>query len=269
MDVETTGTDVECDHLLEFAAAVTDMSGCQHGPSFSRLLTPPHSVASMIEIATPHVRAMHEKSGLWMDLYNNTTTSALHCGYQATQWLSSIVDNTDSHNETPTSPHPPMPPHPYHTATPAIKTTPYTPHDTHHVHQAATMVSPHQTAWPHRDDTMTLYSIDKDIHDTASPYRHLCPPHLIVVGGNSLVLDREFVRAAMPTFYARLSHRSIDVTSIALTVQAVTGRPTLGYRKQGRHRALPDVLDSIREYRHYVDMIQAHTSQQPSSTQNQ
>lgn len=75
----------------------------------------------------------------------------------------------------------------------------------------------------------------------------------ILFGGNSPSLDRRFAELYLPTFYRKMSHRSVDVTTLSLVLQESNTAPM--FRKEGKHRALPDVLDSIEEYRHYLSFV--------------
>lgn len=79
------------------------------------------------------------------------------------------------------------------------------------------------------------------------------PDMQLYFGGNSIILDRNFVRVNLPSVYDRISFRSVDVTTISLTLQSNFGVPR--YEKEGRHRALPDVIDSIEEYRYYLKWL--------------
>lgn len=72
-------------------------------------------------------------------------------------------------------------------------------------------------------------------------------------GGNSIILDRNFIRVNLPSVYDRISFRSVDVTTLSLALQSNFGIPR--YEKEGRHRALPDVIDSIEEYKHYLKWL--------------
>lgn len=73
------------------------------------------------------------------------------------------------------------------------------------------------------------------------------------VGGNSPILDREFLKYNLPWFYSKLSHMTIDVTSIALMFQSNTHTPV--FPKQHRHRALPDSYESRAEYQYYTKIL--------------
>lgn len=73
------------------------------------------------------------------------------------------------------------------------------------------------------------------------------------LGGNTVTADRNHLAASFPTFYAQLSYRSIDATSLAIFLRLhVNGGITPLYHKEPKHRALSDVHDAVREYQHYV-----------------
>lgn len=75
----------------------------------------------------------------------------------------------------------------------------------------------------------------------------------VLLGGNSLHLDRNLIQANLPATYSRISHRSVDVTSIALMLQSNT--TIRRYQKEGAHRALADAKDSLKEYKYYLSNI--------------
>lgn len=69
-----------------------------------------------------------------------------------------------------------------------------------------------------------------------------------LVGGNTIGMDRRFIAKYMPTFDERMHYRSIDVS----TIKELARRwyPDTFYRapeKNGGHRALADIAESIRE----------------------
>lgn len=74
-------------------------------------------------------------------------------------------------------------------------------------------------------------------------------------GGNSITLDRNFVKTYLPNFYKNLSYRSIDATSISLVLQSNLNIQR--YSKKQKHRALSDVKEAIREYKHYLSCIKS------------
>ena len=75
----------------------------------------------------------------------------------------------------------------------------------------------------------------------------------IYVGGNSITLDRNFIRLYLPRFYSLLSYRSVDVTSLALALRANMEMPR--FVKERNHRALSDVYDSIDEFSFYMSRL--------------
>lgn len=76
---------------------------------------------------------------------------------------------------------------------------------------------------------------------------------MVYFGGNSITLDRNFMRFYLPRSYSLISYRSIDVTSLSIAIQSNTRIP--GFEKGNAHRALPDALDSVYEYRHYLSWL--------------
>lgn len=86
---------------------------------------------------------------------------------------------------------------------------------------------------------------------------------IIYFGGNSINLDRRFLEVHMTEFYKLISHRSVDVTSLSLFLQANVCAPP--FQKGKAHRALPDVMDSIDEYRHYIKWSKASMIREANS----
>ncbi len=79
---------------------------------------------------------------------------------------------------------------------------------------------------------------------------------IIYFGGNSPILDRRYAELYFPSFYERISHMTVDVTTLSLVLQDAGDAKM--FHKRGEHRALPDVLDSIDEYRHYIKWISSN-----------
>lgn len=90
--------------------------------------------------------------------------------------------------------------------------------------------------------TITLDFIKRHTHERESP---LC--------GNTIGQDRRFLVKYMPALEGWLHYRNIDVSTIKEL--CVRWRPDLyeGVRKQGAHRALDDIRESIEELRYYRD----------------
>lgn len=69
--------------------------------------------------------------------------------------------------------------------------------------------------------------------------------------GNSICQDRRFLARYMPNLEAFFHYRNLDVSSIKELARR--WRPDLmdGLKKEGSHRALEDIRDSIKELQHY------------------
>ncbi|MCT1369715.1 oligoribonuclease [Corynebacterium mucifaciens] len=82
--------------------------------------------------------------------------------------------------------------------------------------------------------------------------KHCDPAHPAPLAGNSIATDRTFIRAQMPRLDAALHYRMIDVS----TVKELTRRwfPKVYYNQPQKgmaHRALADIVESIRELGYY------------------
>ena len=81
---------------------------------------------------------------------------------------------------------------------------------------------------------------------------HCDPAHPPLLAGNSISTDRTFIRAYMPRLDAALHYRMIDVST--LKELARRWHPQVYYNQPDKgisHRALPDILESIRELDFY------------------
>lgn len=75
----------------------------------------------------------------------------------------------------------------------------------------------------------------------------------VYLSGNSVHFDQSFIRRWMPKLAERLSHRIVDVSSLAiicknLNQRVYESRPL----KTHAHTALADIKESIREYHYYI-----------------
>jgi len=76
------------------------------------------------------------------------------------------------------------------------------------------------------------------------------PPGKSPMCGNSICQDRRFMARHMPTLEAFFHYRNLDVSTLKILMQR--WRPDLPEApKQGAHRALDDISESIEELRHY------------------
>jgi len=81
---------------------------------------------------------------------------------------------------------------------------------------------------------------------------HVPDPKRAPLCGNSIATDRAFLARDMPAVDAHLHYRMIDVSSIKELVRRWYPRVYFAApEKQGGHRALADITESIRELRYY------------------
>ena len=69
------------------------------------------------------------------------------------------------------------------------------------------------------------------------------------LGGNSVHADRGFVKRFLPCVYASLDHRVLDASSVARFLRAGGVSVEWVADSPAAHRALPDVLGCVRQYR--------------------
>jgi oligoribonuclease len=82
--------------------------------------------------------------------------------------------------------------------------------------------------------------------------RHIPEPKKAPLCGNSIGTDRTFISRDMPAVDGYLHYRMIDVSSIKELARRWYPRVYFAApEKQGGHRALADITESIRELRYY------------------
>lgn len=72
---------------------------------------------------------------------------------------------------------------------------------------------------------------------------------VLILGGNSISLDREFLREFFPKIYRHLSYRSLDMTSVENFFTFTEGRAP--FEKEWAHSALDDIRESIEQARYH------------------
>ncbi len=81
-----------------------------------------------------------------------------------------------------------------------------------------------------------------------------CPANTALLAGNSVHIDREFIRIHMPRLAAFVHYRIIDVTTIKEL--AFRWYPQITpFPKEDAHRAHDDILESIDELKYYQARI--------------
>jgi len=74
----------------------------------------------------------------------------------------------------------------------------------------------------------------------------------VLLAGNSIHIDRQFITAKWPKFDARLHYRMLDVTAWKVVF---AGKYRTSFTKGGSHRALDDIRGSIAELQYYLAKI--------------
>lgn len=81
---------------------------------------------------------------------------------------------------------------------------------------------------------------------------HCDPEHPAPLAGNSIATDRSFIREQMPRLDAALHYRMVDVSSLKELARRWAPRVYFNQPDKGlAHRALADIIESIRELDYY------------------
>lgn len=104
-----------------------------------------------------------------------------------------------------------------------------------------------------RNATITIEHAEESILQLIKKY---CAPKTAPLCGNSIWVDRMFLRKYMPTLESYLHYRTIDVSSIKILAQQWyhTDTETV-VQKKDIHRANADIVESIEELRYYRTTI--------------
>ena len=86
--------------------------------------------------------------------------------------------------------------------------------------------------------------------------KYIPTPKIAPLAGNTIGTDRMFIAKYMPALDAHLHYRNIDVSTIKeLAKRWFTRAYFLAPKKNGGHRALADILESIEELRYYRQSV--------------
>jgi len=86
--------------------------------------------------------------------------------------------------------------------------------------------------------------------------QHVPEARKVPLCGNSIGMDRRFLAAYLPDIENHLHYRSVDVSSVKELVRRWYPDVLNGLRqKQGSHRALDDIRESVAELRHYRERV--------------
>jgi oligoribonuclease len=85
--------------------------------------------------------------------------------------------------------------------------------------------------------------------------RENCDTHYpVILAGNSIHMDRQFIRSYWPLLEQLLHYRMLDVSSWKLVFMNKFGQE---FKKSEAHRALGDVRESIDELKFYLEKLHA------------
>ena len=106
-----------------------------------------------------------------------------------------------------------------------------------------------------------LVSQGKSLHHVEQDIVSLLESHFqledkIVLAGNCIYQDRNFIRRYMPGLDKKLYYRMLDVTAWKLIAQ----QKGYLFEKENKHRALEDTRESIRELIYYLKNIEFKTN---------
>lgn len=74
------------------------------------------------------------------------------------------------------------------------------------------------------------------------------------LGGNSITLDRNFMRKYLPKSFDHLHYRSFDASTIAGMVEMYMGSEKM-FRKDSTHEAMDDIRASVAEFKYYKELL--------------
>ncbi len=80
-------------------------------------------------------------------------------------------------------------------------------------------------------------------------------PRVSPMCGNSICTDRRFLARQMPALEAFFHYRHIDVSTLKELARRWAPDLTVGFEKEGDHRALSDIRDSISELKYYREHL--------------
>lgn len=78
------------------------------------------------------------------------------------------------------------------------------------------------------------------------------PEQTVLLGGNSVHMDRRFITAYWPRFDERLYYRMLDVSAWKVVFEGKYGKK---FAKPETHRALEDIRGSIMELKYYLGKV--------------
>jgi oligoribonuclease len=105
-----------------------------------------------------------------------------------------------------------------------------------------------------RDSKWTMASAEKR---TLEFLNALVEPNSSPMCGNSICQDRRFLARHMPTLEKFFHYRNLDVSTLKELARRWAPGIIPGFSKQGEHKALADIQESIRELAYYREHLLA------------
>jgi oligoribonuclease len=105
-----------------------------------------------------------------------------------------------------------------------------------------------------RDSKWTMASAEKR---TLEFLNALVEPNSSPMCGNSICQDRRFLARHMPTLEKFFHYRNLDVSTLKELARRWAPGIIPGFSKQGEHKALADIQESIRELAYYREQLLA------------
>ena len=103
-----------------------------------------------------------------------------------------------------------------------------------------------------RASTYTLASAEKRTLETLTA---LVEANSSPMCGNSICQDRRFLARQMPTLEKFFHYRNLDVSTLKELARRWAPEIMSGFVKQGEHKALADIQESIRELAYYREHL--------------
>jgi oligoribonuclease len=99
------------------------------------------------------------------------------------------------------------------------------------------------------------WSMDSAEKRTLEFVRALVEPNASPMCGNSICQDRRFLARHMPTLEKFFHYRNLDVSTLKELARRWAPEIMGGFAKQGEHKALADIQESIRELAYYREHL--------------
>ncbi|MGE0206244.1 MAG: oligoribonuclease [Candidatus Babeliales bacterium] len=98
----------------------------------------------------------------------------------------------------------------------------------------------------------SLITLEQAEEETLELIKEFCQPEKGMLAGNTVWMDRNFLKQYMPKIIHYLHYKLIDVTSIQQLIKHwYPKNPHIKFEKADTHRALVDIKESIEELKHY------------------